>query len=103
MILPGALDAIIILHNVDTDTYHASYFVEAPMPGPVVPVDQLEIVRLKSRMHHTRGAATLAAARVHAIDLGARVEMDERNIFDEPMEWDGELGLVIVVPNWRKQ
>lgn len=98
----GALDAIIVLHNAITDTYHAAYFTEAPMPGPLVPIEKLDTVRLKSRMHHTAGAPTIDEARVHATALQVETELADANVLPDLVEWDGELGVVLLVPNWRK-
>lgn len=75
------------------------------MPGPIVPVDKLEVVRLKSKMHHTEGAETLEEAREHLADLASKVELPEGNV------WDGEDQVrdvaeagpdVMVAPNWKK-
>jgi hypothetical protein len=98
----GPLDVVCILHDVTTGRYHAALFDERPFPGPVSPVEKTDVVRLMSRSHHTTGAATLEEALVHLKDLAVHVNAEPENIWTEPREWGGEIGIVWVVPNWRK-
>ncbi len=97
----GRLDVVLILHHVEADTYHVCCFTEAPFPGTGGVSG--DMVRLKSRAHHEQGAPTLAEAQVQLDALLQSVHFDEPNILREPAKpWDGELGLVMVVNNWRK-
>lgn len=99
----GPLDVLCILHDTTVDRYHVAFFEEAPMPGPIGPVEALSAVRLKSRMHHTEGAPTLDGALEHLDTmLAEQIELPESNVCREPFPWDGSLGLVWLVPNWRR-
>ena len=95
----GPLDVMIIYHNVLTDTYHPAFYEERPMPGPATPA----FVRLFSKVHHIEGAKTLEGAQALLAELRAKIKLDDLNVESEhPMPWDGELGHVLFVPNWRK-
>lgn len=98
----GPLDVVCILHDVTTDRYHAAFFEEKPFPGPVEPVEKTDVVRLKSKMHNTTGADTLGGALTHLMDLAKRLSVPEGNIWKDPCDWDGELGIVWVIPNWLR-
>jgi hypothetical protein len=68
----GPLDAILILRHAATGRYHVAFFEEQPPPGPRQAVDDVQVVRLKSRMHHTAGSDTLEGAGVHVDELNWR-------------------------------
>lgn len=97
----GAFDVLCILHNVETDTYHAAIFLERPMPGPVLSVENTKIVRLMSKGHHTEGAPTLEEAQKHLDEFAEKIKVPEENIWREPRPWDGSLGIIWVEPNWK--
>ena len=100
----GPLDAIVVLHDVTKNTFHAAFFEEAPMPGPVGEVEAVPIVRLKSKMHRTEGAATLAEALEHLDSLTNKIELPESNVArDKAIPWNGELGIIFIVRNWRAE
>lgn len=99
----GPLDAMVILHDVTTGRYHPAFFVEAPFPGPPSDVEVQPIVRLKSQLHHTKGAATLVEAQVLFDEMSGKIQISEHNqVRGAEIPWTGELGLVWVVSNWRK-
>lgn len=99
----GPLDALMVLRNVETGRFHAAFFEEMPFPGPVIPVDRIEAVRLRSKMHHTEGAETFEQALVHLDDLAKKIILPESNIFrDAPRDWDGA-PCIRVVLNWRHE
>jgi hypothetical protein len=97
----GPLDVWCILHNVKANTYHFAFRVERPMPGPIGNVEDLSFVRLKSKMHHTAGDATLEAAKDRLKDERKKIAVDDSNVWSDPMEWDGE-PFVTVVANWKR-
>src|SRR3990170_2995396 len=99
----GALDVLLILHDVTKNRYHAAFFTEAPMPGPIKDVEDVRAVRLQSRMHHTVGSDTLEGAIKHLNELATKILLPPENVWREPHEWDGELGVVLIVGNWRRQ
>jgi hypothetical protein len=98
----GPLDAIMILHNIDRGTYHAAFFEEHPLPGPVLDVEKTKLVRLQSRFHHTEGSLTFEGAVQHVKELAEKITLPKENIFkDKPREWDGKIGITYLVDNWR--
>lgn len=98
----GPLDVLCILHDITTGRYHAAFFEESPFPGPVKDVRKTDIVRLKSKMHHTTGSDSLEGALMHLKELSENIEVPEKNIWKEPQEWDGTIGIVWVKENWRR-
>lgn len=99
----GPLDVVLIYHNVRAGTFHTAYYAEAPFPGPVAPVGETPLVRLVSKMHHTTGHATLEEAQENArSEFLPVVGVRDYNVdLEHPMPWDGSIGDVIVMPNWR--
>ena len=98
----GPLDVVCILHDVNTGRYHSAFFEEYPLPGPVKPFNEVEIVRLKSKMHHETGSENLEGAFVHLHDLADKLNVYADNVWKDPIGWDGHPGVVITLPNWRK-
>jgi len=77
----GPYDALIILHDVSTGTYHAA-FIQGDM--------DTNVVRLRSKMSHTTGAPDFAGAQAHLDDLVTKVKVPPKNIGRErPVKWDG--------------
>lgn len=97
----GPLDVLLILHDVTRGTYHAAFFEEAPMPGPIEPVAATPRVRLRSNMHHTVGADTLEGAQVHLDDLARQIALPRGNVYrDDALAWNGDLGITLLASNW---
>jgi hypothetical protein len=98
----GPLDVLMILHDMRANTFHAAFFEEAPMPGPVQDVKDVRVVRLRSKMHHTAGASTLDAARVDLAEIAQKIQVPDSNIWRDhsPYPWDGQPGIVLFVENW---
>lgn len=94
----GPYDVIMILHNVKTNRFHVAFYEEALFPGGVDAETNQGIVRLKSKMHHTAGADTLEEAMIHLEDLRKKLHLPDQNVWKEPREWNGELGLIEIVP-----
>lgn len=94
----GKYDAILILHDVNTGRYHVAFFEEAMFPGGIEANDNLDVVRLKSKMHHTAGADTLEGAIEHLEDMRKKILVPEQNVWREPREWDGQIGIVCLIP-----
>lgn len=99
----GGLDILCILHDINTGKYHAAFFEESPLPREVKSIEETDFVRLKSKMHYTSGSDTLDGALVHLGELEEKISVPEGNIFKEPIEWDGTIGIVFLWENWRKQ
>lgn len=98
----GLLDVLCILRNVNTGKYHAAFFEEIPVPGKVEPMNETEIVRLRSKMHHTTGSETLDGALDHLKELREKIIVPDENVKKEPIDWNGEIGTTFVWENWRK-
>lgn len=101
----GPLDVVLVLRDVNSDRYHLAFFEHHPMPGPIVQYGELEVVRLKSKMHHTEGAETLEGAlKVMDEFLTQSVHVFDGNAFrGGAIEWDGEIGIVCIASNWRRR
>ena len=99
----GPLDVVCILHNVKTGIFHPAFFEESPLPGPVPTVEDTTVVRLKSKMHHTEGYRTIEEAKVGlATELRSKIKVPDSNVSEDPVPWDGELGIVWIYPNWLR-
>ncbi len=77
------------------------------MPGVFDPQPQL--VRLKSKMHHTTGADTYDGAVQHAQELRLKFKVEDANFWVNPervverdFETDG-FASVLILPNWLNQ
>lgn len=97
----GPLDVLCILHDETTGRYHAAFFEHKPMPGPRREVKDIEIVRLKSKGHHDEGAEDLDGANKHLDEFATVIKVSDENVQREPIPWDGIIGIVRIVPNWR--
>lgn len=95
----GPFDVLCILHNTNCRTYHATRLSEAPFPGRLKGVTEIEMVRLKRRENHP-GSPDLAVARGHLYEMSAHIEVPPENIWLEPKPWNGE-AVIWLVPNWR--
>lgn len=94
----GPFDVLLILEHDKTKRLHVCFAEERPFPGPIE--DSPPLVRLKSAMHHTGGAATLGEALEQIAELRRALEVRDENVWTEPRPWDGD-PFVVVVPNWR--
>jgi hypothetical protein len=74
----GPYDVLGIQHTT-RGRYHVAFYEEKPMPGPVQ--SQPRILRLKSKMHHTEGAATFEEALEHLEEMAQKIEMDDSRIW----------------------
>ncbi len=98
----GGLDVLCILYDVNKNRYHAAFFEESPMPGRVKSIDETDIVRLRGKMHHTGGSDTLEGALGHLKELSEKVIVPEENVWKDPIDWNGEIGITLIRNNWRK-
>ena len=98
--IAGGLDVLCILHNVNTNRYHAAFFEEKPYK--IQPIEETDIVRLQCKMHHTSGSETLEGALEELEKLSEKIIISKENIMNTPIDWNGELGITFVCTNWRK-
>jgi hypothetical protein len=98
----GEADIICIL-KLPTNTYHVAFFEEHPFAGQVKPIKEEPMLRLKSKMHHTKGSLTLEGAQVHLDDMRTKlIVLDSNVIRDRAIEVQDPVN-VWVVPNWIKE
>lgn len=102
-IATSSADLFCILHDKKAKRFHVAFFEESPMPGPIREVKDLEVLRLKSRMHHTEGAPTLKEAKVHLAELRRKIEVSDLSVLEEPLPWDGQVGIVLLSVNWVRE
>lgn len=89
-----------ILHHTTNDTYHPALFegTHSVLGNPTEPGE----VYLRSRRHHTDGCVNLKDAQDLMFEAAGRdVGVPQGNISPTPIEWDGEVGIVLVLPNWK--
>ncbi len=101
----GPLDFICILHDVREGRFHPCFVEEKPMPGPVLPPDEVKVVRAKSKMHHTGGFDTFEEAQAYVReDFSKKLALPEGNVaLKQAINWDsGNFAFVVCVPNWTK-
>lgn len=101
-ITAGPLDVICILQDEDTERYHVAFFEEYMFPGEIAPVEEVTCVRLKSKMHHTPGVATIEEAQVELAKLREGITIDDANVSDKPILWNGVIGHIWIYPNWKR-
>ena len=101
-VLASPADMMCILWDVQANRYHVAFFEESPMPGPIKPLQELEFIRLKSKMHHTTGAETLEGAKTHMVEMRKKLSILDTSVLEEPIEWDGRIGLVFMAANWLR-
>ena len=101
----GPLDVILIYHNIDKGTFHPVFYEEYPMPGPVSDVKDETMVRLRSKMHHTVGFATLEEAQENVrAEMRLQISLPDANIaIERALPWSGNLDDVWLVHNWRRE
>ena len=101
----GALDVIMIYHNVDAGTFHPVFYEESPMPGPVPDHGDVTVVRLKSSLHRTTGFDSLEEAQENVRnEMRLKFILPGANVaIEKAIPWDGELGDVKVVQNWCRE
>lgn len=75
----GSYDVLGIVKNTDTGRFHVYFWEERPPPGPYDPSPN--IVRLRSKMHHTEGAETFDIALEHVRQIQERVRIPEENVW----------------------
>ncbi len=94
---------IICIFRLPSGRYHVAILEEHPMPGPVQPIESLDFIRLKSKMHHTTGAETLEGAQAHLAELRKRLRMEDTNVVSDIAIDIGDPVCVIPVTNWIKE
>jgi len=97
----GPLDFICILRDIHGGRFHPCFVEEKPLPGPVPEVTDTQVVRCKSRMHHTGGFDTFEEAVSNVQDdLSQRIQLPETNVaLERYVDWDSK-AFVVCLPNW---
>jgi hypothetical protein len=98
----GQGDIICIL-QLPAKTYHVAFFEEHPFAGQIKPIQDEDLLRLKSKMHHTTGSPTLEGAQKHLDDMRTKIILPDSNIVrDRAIKVEDPVS-VWVLPNWIKQ
>lgn len=97
----GEADVLCIL-KLSSETFHVAFFEEHPMLGPIKPIKDSEFIRLKSKMHHTSGASTIAEAQEHLKKLREKIEISDNNVVSDEAIAVKDPVCVWVVGNWIK-
>lgn len=84
----GPLDVLCILHVEKDGRFYPAFVEERPLPGPVPDPKDMTFARLKSKMSHTSGFATLEEAKVSLREDLAK-KLSCLNVLEEPILWDG--------------
>ena len=101
-LLAGPADIMCIL-GLPSGTFHVTFFEEKPMPGPIQPIDKLDTIRLKSKMHYTEGAPSLEGAQEHVRELRKKILVKDENVMtDEAIKVEDPVS-VWMLPNWTRQ
>ncbi|TSC81738.1 MAG: hypothetical protein G01um101420_843 [Parcubacteria group bacterium Gr01-1014_20] len=98
-VLSGPADTLCIL-RLPVGSYHVAFFEEKPMPGPVKPINELSIIRLKSKMHETNGHETLEGAKASLAELRKKFIVPDENVVDDVAFEVEDPVQVWVVENW---
>lgn len=78
---------MICIMKLPGGTFHAAFIEEWPMPGPVVPVSELPILRMKSKFHQTVGVPTLEKAKEEVKKLREKFIIPDISVYvDEAIE-----------------
>lgn len=79
---------ILLLFNLKEKTYHPIFYIEKFFPGP----ELTNLIRYKSKGHHTTGFQTIELAKESAEKLKLQLEDSGHNVnleLDQHIEWDG--------------
>lgn len=99
----GPLDFICILRDIHTRRFHPCFVEEHPLPGPTLSVEDTEIVRAKSKMHHTGGFDTFEEAQAYVRDdFSKKLIVPDGNVaVNHAINWDSQdIAFVVILPNW---
>jgi len=85
-------DVLVILRDSNTGRFHVTFFEWCPFPGELSKdTQQITVIRLRSKMHHTTGASTFLDALVHLADMRKKLDiLDECVVTTEFYHWGGE-------------
>lgn len=99
--LAGPADIMCIL-GLPSGKFHVAFFEEKPMSGPVRPIEELAVIRLKSKMHHTQGASTLEGAREQIRELRERIVITDGSVMTDEVITVEDPVSTWILPNWIK-
>lgn len=85
----GPLDVLCILHLEEAATYHPAFLEESPPPGPIQSPEEMKVVRLRSKIHHTTGFKTLEEAQRNLNEELSK-SLQCQTIWQEPIPWMGD-------------
>lgn len=102
----GRFDVLGILKDSSTGRFHACVWLEHPFPGASEP--NPDLIRMKSKLHHTAGADTFEGAVQHVNELRSKFKVSDTNVWIRPEQMvernfaqDG-FADIVMVQNWLK-
>lgn len=94
------MNAWCVLYRTTTDTYHPTLFELAENVGTCF--YEIPVARLVSKLHHSSGFENLDEANSFIIREAIKsVPVPIENIGTEPIDWNGEEGICLLLPNWK--
>lgn len=95
----GPADILCII-RLPVGSYHGIIFEEKPLPGPVKPLAETNLIRLKSKGHETKGHETFEGARASLAELRKQIIFRDENVVDDVAFGVADPVQVWVVGNW---
>lgn len=78
-----------MLKNTEKETWHPIFYFESPLPGQE---SKSDLIRFKSKGHHTSGFKNFGDAMVEAVSVETRLKSQGYSVFSEVeplLLWDG--------------
>jgi len=97
----GPSDIVYIL-RLPNDRYHVVFTEEHPMPGPIRDIETLEVLRMKSKMHHTTGADDFAGAQQHLQEMLTKLKIQPENVVSEVAFDSDDPVRSFMLANWTR-
>lgn len=94
-------DVMMILFHLGTKRFHLAFFEWKPLPGEMSRETPLEIVRLRSTMHHTEGSDSFEGALRHLADIREKIILPDANVaLTHAYPWSGDAA-IWVAKSWQ--
>lgn len=95
-------DILVILFHPGTKRFHVAFFEWKPLPGEMSRETPLEVVRLRSKMHHTTGAETFEESLRHLAEMREKITLLNENVVETHVySWNGDLPITWVARPWH--
>lgn len=94
---------VLCIFRLPTGRFHVTLLEEQPMPGPIQPIEELNFIRLKSKMHHTVGADTLEGAQQQLQELRQKIKVSDLCVIADVAVDIEDPVCVLPVRNWIRE